>query len=355
MIKNYLITLASLVIILGGVKVASAIVVPFLLALFLAVVLSPLISFFSSKGLARSLSLGLVLLFFVIGFTSLTLLLGASIKDFSSNLPQYNSELKELFSTFFSLASKYGVEVDVNNLISLLDPSLAMSFTAKFLNSMSSIFSNGFVIFLLLIFMLAESEHLTKLLMSKSANSTKHIEEILSKVNQYMVLKSAISLGTGIVVTLCLALLGLDYALLWGVLAFLFNFIPNIGSIIAALPAVLLALIQLGFIESLLTALMFAVVNIVIGSVIEPKVMGRSLGLSSLVVFISLIFWGWLLGLVGMFISIPLTIIVKIMLDSNKDTKWIGDLLGTSSASEVISLDTTSLTSTLKSKYNQLR
>lgn len=354
MSKNYLFTFASLVIILGGVKVASAIVVPFLLALFLAVILSPLISFFNSKGVARSLSLALVLLFFIIGFISLTLLLGASVKDFSSNLPQYNSELKELFGTFFSLAAKYGFEMDVSNLMSLLDPSLAMSFTANFLNSMSSILSNGFVIFLLLIFMLAESEHLTKLLMSRSASSSRHIEEILSKINQYMVLKTTISLVTGVVVTLFLELIGLNYALLWGVLAFLFNFIPNIGSIIAALPAVLLALIQLGFMESLLTAVMFILVNIVIGSVIEPKVMGRSLGLSSLVVFISLIFWGWLLGLVGMFISIPLTIIVKIMLDSNEDTKWLGDLLGSSTASEVINLDTTSLTSTLKSKYNQL-
>jgi predicted PurR-regulated permease PerM len=122
---------------------------------------------------------------------------------------------------------------------------------------------------------------------------------------------------------------GVDYPLLWGVLAFLLNFVPNIGSLLAAIPALLLALIQLGISGTLWALLGYVVINNVIGAVIEPRFMGRGLGLSTLVVFLSLVFWGWVLGPVGMFLSVPLTMMVKIGLDSNEQTRWIAVLLGT--------------------------
>jgi AI-2 transport protein TqsA len=124
-----------------------------------------------------------------------------------------------------------------------------------------------------------------------------------------------------------LSLIGVDFAPTWGLLAFLLNFIPNIGSIIAAVPAILLALIQLGLPSALLTLLGYLVVNITIGNFLEPRVMGRSLGLSTLVVFLSLLFWGWVLGPIGMVLSVPLTMIAKIALAANEDTRWLAVLL----------------------------
>jgi predicted PurR-regulated permease PerM len=132
-----------------------------------------------------------------------------------------------------------------------------------------------------------------------------------------------------------LYVLGVDYVLLWALLAFLLNYIPNIGSIIAAIPAVLLALAQLGPAVAGLTALGFVLTNTVMGNMVEPRFLGRGLGLSTLVVFLSLIFWGWLLGTVGMLLSVPLTMIVKIALEGNDDTRWIALLL----ASEDVTLD----------------
>lgn len=143
-----------------------------------------------------------------------------------------------------------------------------------------------------------------------------------------MLIKSIFSFVTGAIIYVALLFIGLDYALLWGVLAFLLNFIPNIGSIIAAIPAVLLALIQLGFIEALEVGIVFVLVNTVLGSMLEPKYMGKGLGLSTLVVFVSLIFWGWVFGPVGMLLSIPLTIMLKLGLQINPQTKWIAILLG---------------------------
>jgi predicted PurR-regulated permease PerM len=149
-----------------------------------------------------------------------------------------------------------------------------------------------------------------------------------------MAIKTATSLLTGVCVGVWLAVLGVNYPLLWGLLAFLLNYVPNIGSIIAAVPAVLLALVQFGIMKSFFAVGGYMVVNIGIGSIIEPRIMGRGLGLSPLVVFLSLVFWGWVLGPVGMLLSVPLTMTVKIALDSREDTKWIGVLLGSEASSE---------------------
>ena len=150
----------------------------------------------------------------------------------------------------------------------------------------------------------------------------------IESFNRYLALKTLFSLATGVVIGIWLAVLGVDFALLWGLLAFLLNFVPNIGSIIAAIPAIFLAFIQLGWGPALLTCLGYIVVNVVFGSILEPKFMGRRLGLSTLVVFLSLVFWGWVLGPVGMVLSVPLTMIVKIAMESNEDTRWIAILLG---------------------------
>jgi predicted PurR-regulated permease PerM len=143
-----------------------------------------------------------------------------------------------------------------------------------------------------------------------------------------MSMKTIISLVTGLFIGFALWFIGVDYPVLWGVLAFMLNFVPNIGSIIAAVPAVLLTVVQLGVTPALMVASVYIAVNIIVGSIIEPKYMGKGLGLSTLVVFVSLVFWGWVLGPVGMLLSVPLTITVKLALDSKPETKWLGHLLG---------------------------
>jgi len=123
-------------------------------------------------------------------------------------------------------------------------------------------------------------------------------------------------------------LLGVDDSPLWGVIAFMFNYVPNIGSIIAAVPVVLLAMVQIDVTTALIVAAAYVAMNIGVGSVLEPKFMGEGLGLSTLVVFLSLVVWGWILGPVGMLLSVPLTVSVKLALDANQETRWCGKLLG---------------------------
>lgn len=159
---------------------------------------------------------------------------------------------------------------------------------------------------------------------------------IINGVNRYLGIKTLTSLVTGIVIAVWLAIQGVDFPVMWGVFAFMLNYIPNIGSIIAAVPAVLLALIQLGPLPAGMAAIGFLVVNILVGSVIEPKVMGQGIGLSVLVVFLSLAFWGWVLGPVGMLLSVPLTMAVKIALSGRESTKWLSILLGSNKEASLL-------------------
>jgi len=150
---------------------------------------------------------------------------------------------------------------------------------------------------------------------------------VAANINRYMGYKTLISLATGLLIWVLLMIIGVDFAGTWGVLAFLLNFIPGIGSILAAVPAIAWALVQLGLPAALLTLLAYLVVNIAIGNFVDPRLLGRKLGLSTLVVILSLIFWGWVFGPIGMLLSVPLTMITKIVLASREKTRWLAVLL----------------------------
>ena len=183
-------------------------------------------------------------------------------------------------------------------------------------------------------FMLFEASSIPiklRAILSDAESAKPRFDLFLANLRRYLAIKSMTSMATGVLVALWLYILGVDFPLLWGLLAFLFNFVPTIGSILAAIPAVLLALVQLDASMALLVALGYVAVNISFGNLIEPRIMGQRMGLSTLIVFLSLVFWGWLLGPIGMLLSVPLTMTLKIALESSEETRWIAVLLGTES------------------------
>ncbi len=329
-IGYFFVVTASIIIVLAGIKVASSIIVPFLLSLFIAIILSPSYQYFKSKGLADILSLTLVMIVFLLFLALIAKLIGSSVHDFTTNIDAYSAKLTIYYQSISKFANGFGIEIPTHEIATIVNSKEIMKFFTAMIEGLSSLFTNGFVVILTVVFMLLESQHFVAKIEfgDKDKETMKHINQIFSQIKSYMVIKAIMSLITGAIVWLLLSLVGTDYAFLWGVLAFLLNFIPNIGSIIAAVPAVLITLVQLGGMSALLVSGIYLMLNIVIGSIIEPKVMGKGLGLSTLVVFISLIFWGWLLGIVGMLLSIPLTIMAKIIFNANKSTRWIAILLG---------------------------
>ena len=326
---------AALVIVVAGMKYAAPLLVPFLLSVFIAVISFPLMSFLQQKGLAKGLSLILVILLVMLIGVALTILIGSSITDFSQTLPEYQQKISAEWGEALRWLSDHGISV-ADNLKDVADPAAAVGLISAILKGFGSVLTDSFLIILTVIFLLIEAAGFTQkfLNLNKSDSSSLQIDEkafsqiFVEKLRHYMSMKTIISLMTGFIIALAMWLIGVDYPVLWGVLAFMLNFVPNIGSIIAAVPAILLTLVQLGFTSALLVASVYVVVNVVIGSVVEPKYMGKGLGLSTLVVFVSLVFWGWVLGPVGMLLSVPLTITVKLGLDSNPETQWLGHLLG---------------------------
>jgi AI-2 transport protein TqsA len=333
-------TLAAAVIIIAGMKAATTILVPFILSAFIAIISAPPMFWLQRKRVPAILSVFIVVIAILLVGVLIGALVGQSVNDFSQDLDLYKAKLKTQTTATLTWLSGLGIKVHGLALDQIFDPGAAMNLAASLLNGLGNVLTNGFLILMTVIFMLLEASSFPtkfKAIMDSAENPSRQPpwEHFLNHVKQYMAIKTWVSLATGVLIAGWLAILGVDYALLWGVLAFALNYVPNIGSIIAAVPAVLLALIQLGAGKALGAAAGYVVVNLVMGNAVEPRFMGRGLGLSTLVVFLSLIFWGWVLGPVGMLLSVPLTITAKIALDSRAETRWLAVMLGPEKAVQV--------------------
>jgi len=327
-VSRSVLVLAAVIIVIAGMKLSATLLVPFLLSIFIAVLSLPAMNSLQKHGLGAGLSLLVVVLgVFTAGFL-LSSLIGTSIDEFSRSLPDYQQSITVQKNQLISWLAGFGIVVPESISRDILDPNAAMRMLSSIFKSFGSVLTNSFLIFITVIFILLEAKSFSNKFAQISGEKSEFMNDFVSKLNGYMGIKTWTSAITGVLVTLWLWILGVDHAQLWGVMAFLLNYVPNIGSIIAAVPAVLLALVQLGPGSALMVAAGYVVINVVIGSVLEPRFMGKGLGLSTLAVFLSLVFWGWVLGPVGMLLSVPLTITVKLALDSKKETRWLGILLG---------------------------
>jgi len=334
-----LLILASFVIVVAGMKAASSILVPFFLAVFIAVICAPPLFWLQRKGVPKVLALVLILAAILIVGSLFGALIGPSLNDFLSSLPDYQERLSTHIAGLINWLREKGVNIPAEEVPRTLNPGWVMNLAGGIFEALSSVLTNVFLILLTVVFILLEAADLPKklrIVLKNPERSLSTIEKFSQDAKRYLVIKTLISAATGLVIWLWLLILGVDYPVLWGTLVFLLNYVPNIGSIIAALPAVLLALVQLGVGSALLTALGFVVANTVLGNLIEPKLMGRRLSLSALVVFLSLVFWGWVLGPIGMILSVPMTSLVKIALESYEETRGLAIMLGSYSEIEGI-------------------
>lgn len=326
-----LINLAALVVIVAGIMSAKSLIIPLLLAVFLAIICAPPLYWLRTKGIPPFLSIVILVAGLIILETGVATLVGSSITDFSKSLPLYQSRLQAMLSGVIAWLGTHGIKVNDQTLIDQFDPGKIMNMAANTLNTMGGLLTNTFMIILTFVFILFEAAGFPDKLRAMAGKRDADLEEyaeIIKGVNRYMALKTLTSLMTGVLVTVTLKIIGVDFAVMWGLVAFLLNFIPTIGSIIAAVPAVLLALVQIGTGAAAATVAGYLVINMVIGNVVEPKIMGSGIGLSPLVIFVSMAFWGWVLGPVGMLLSVPLTMTLKIVLAGNENTRRLALLLG---------------------------
>lgn len=375
---RFLITVAAFVIVIAGMRAAVEIIVPFLLAIFLAIIGTPALFWLKGRGISTVFAILIVSLVIMLAGLMIGTILATSIADFTNDLPEYTNEfnanirnLEDKWNTWLDEQRERFARDDLNegapdngdsqpsfpvqpessvfqappatvdqpiddkeplSISQMLDAQAGIKLIQNLLTQMGNILTKGFLIYLTTIFILLEASILPgkiKAAMKNNAQTFDNLAGIADDVKKYLAMKTAISLGTGVLITIWLVILDVKYPVVWGLIAFLLNFVPNIGSIIAAIPACILAFLQpeLGPGTVVLTAMGYLIVNVVIGNFIEPRLMGQRLGLSTLVVFLSLVFWGWVLGPVGMLLSVPLTMAVKIALQSHPDTRKLAILL----------------------------
>jgi len=328
---RFFLGLAAFVVVIAGMKTAQNIIVPFLLAAFISIVSVPYLNWLKSKGMPMPFALLVIILVIIAAGVALAALLGTSLDAFSQALPSYQDRLQGKVVELAQWLATKGIDVSDKTFLSFFNPGSAMALASGLLKGLGNVLTNAFLILLTVIFILMEASSFPYKLRAALSSPDHALTEtytVLDNIKRYMSIKLLTSTLTGILVAVGLSIMSVDFAVLWGFFAFLLNFIPNIGSIIAAIPAVLLALLQFGVGGALGVAVLFLVVNVAIGSILEPRWMGKQLGLSPLIVFVSLVFWGWVFGPVGMFLSVPLTISVQIGLAARDDTRWIAVMLG---------------------------
>ncbi|ABI57040.1 protein of unknown function UPF0118 [Alkalilimnicola ehrlichii MLHE-1] len=322
---------AALVVLLAGLKAAAGVVTPLLLAAFLAIICAPPLTWMRRRGVPGSVAV--LALFVAVGlaFFLLFLALQGAVESMAHQAPHYQARLFGLFDETMAWLAGRGVPAEL-----LPDrpplPALAdlTGLARAVAGGVGQFTATTFLVLLAFMFLLLEETHLPGKLRAAFPRSRRggvRARRFLRSVYRYLFIKSATSLATGLLVGVGLALIGVDFPVLWGILAGLLNFIPTVGSILAAIPAVLIAFLGLGVMEGLLALALYVAVNVVIGSVLEPRFMGHTLGLSPLVVLVSLMAWGWVLGPVGMLLSIPLTMIAKLALEAQPGTRWLAIMM----------------------------
>lgn len=372
---RFLITAAAFVIVVAGMRAAVEIIIPFLLAVFLAIICTPSLFWLKSRGISTVFAILIVSLVIMLAGLMIGTILTTSIADFTNDLPKYTNQLntniqnlEKQWNTWLeqqreklridddkgAAASDPNAvtgydEAQINDteptapkkepltISRFLDAQAGVKLMGDLLAQLGNILTKGFLIYLTTIFILLEASILPGKIRASMENNAETFDKLASiadDVKKYLAMKTAISLATGLLIMFWLIVLKVKYPVVWGLLAFLLNFVPNIGSIVAAVPACILAFLQLGPGTAALAALGYLFVNIIVGNLIEPRLMGQRLGLSTLVVFLSLVFWGWVLGPIGMLLSVPLTMIIKILLESSDDLRWVAIMLDSGKAAQ---------------------
>ena len=330
-LPRLLIIAAAIVFIVWGISQAQSVLVSFLVSVFLAVLATPPVLWLERKRTPVIVAVLLVVAGMVFVLVGIGAVVGTSLNSFYAALPQYQARIQEQVTAFRELLASKRIAPPEKLLLEYVNPGAVMSLTAGLFVRLGSAFSNIVLIVLTVTFILLEATSFPVKLRAVLGDPDQVFPEFMRFVGdmkRYMVIKTLLSLATGVLAAIWLAILQVDFPVLWGFLAFLLNYVPSLGSTIAAAPAVLLAFIQLGTWRAVLAAAGYMVINLVLDYGVGTKLMGRKLGLSTLVVFLSLIFWGSLLGPVGAVLCIPLSKTLKFAFESSSSTRWIAVLLG---------------------------
>ena len=336
-LSRFLGSTAAIVFILWGISQAQSVLVWLLVSVFLAVLATPPVLWLERKGMPVVAAVLLVVAAMILPLLAIGALVGASLNSFSVALPQYQARIQEQVTSLKEFMASKSIAFPEEFVLVYLNPGAVMSLTAGQFVRLGSALSNIVLSVLTATFVLLEATSFPVKLRAVIGDPHQvfpRFTRFIDDMKRYMVIKTLISLSTGVLITIWLFILHVDYPVLWGFLAFLLNYVPTLGSAIAAVPPVFLSLIQLGIGRAVLVASGYLVINSGLAYGVEMRLMGRKLRLSTLVVFLCLMFWGSLLGPIGAVLCIPLTMTLKFAFESSESTRWIAVLLGPENLTE---------------------
>ncbi len=307
-------------------KMASSVILPFTISLLLALVMEPMVSFLVRHHIPRTFGVVFAIMFIITGLYLMGMVVFSSGKTLLSLYPKYESRLMEIYAWLANL-----FELPYDEQLSFMDNvwgqlgvrTRVRDMTLSFSNTFVSFLKDAFMVVLFMVFILLEATQFKDKLdlafeNRRSGQIKKISNDVVKQVTRYLSTKFLISFATGIIVAVGLNLIGLEFAVVWGILQFILNFIPNIGSTAAGFIVGLFALIQFwpepGPIVAVVAVMLGT--NMIIGNILEPKIVGDNLGLSPVAVLASLVLWGYIWGFAGMILAVPMTVIIKIFCEN---------------------------------------
>lgn len=327
--KSTVSLIAYMIIIVASLKLGSALILPFLIAFFIFIVFLPLINRLNSFSMPNIISSLIVFSMIVVIIFSLTAFIVSFSNDLLKNIPLYQEKFHQLSPQIITFVEQFNISLKWSHILSLIEPAKVINQITIFFKGMGNIILNLFLILFLVMLLLLESPMISKKVfyLAKTKQQKEKLKLFLKSINRYFILKTFTSALTGLCIWIMLLYFNLEYALIFAILAFLLNFIPSIGSYIASVPPIFISMLQLNMLDTIMIAIGYLIINNLIGSFIEPKIMGKDLGLSTFVVFTSMVLWGWIFGPSGMFLAVPLTIAIKIASQNTQKYQWLSILL----------------------------
>ncbi|HEX2206469.1 MAG TPA: AI-2E family transporter [Longimicrobium sp.] len=322
----WLLGMACVVIVVSGLRAASGILNPMLMAGFLALLFQPLTRRLRRWGVAGGAAVGLVVLAVVLAGLLLVAFVGVSLRQLALQLPQYGDRLSGLVAQISARLAEEGIDAGAYLEGALRGPEVGR-FVLNASGSIASGLSNLALTFFIFAFMLGGMWELERRASIRSRDHSPLAARFLAfseTIRGYMGVRAVLGLIAAVLDYILLEAMGVDYALLWGVLSFLLSFVPNIGFTLSLVPPTLLALVEKGWPAAVIVLVGYQVINNVIDNVIGPRFVGREMKISALLSFLSVIFWAWVLGATGAILAVPLTVLIRDLAFGPADAPDIG-------------------------------
>jgi predicted PurR-regulated permease PerM len=326
-----LLTLASVVAVLAGMRAAAPVIGPVFIALLITIAWSPGSTRLRHRhGWHPTIAALTGIVLGVVAMTFFVALVWMSLVQLQDRLPQYQPRVEAIQRTIE--AQLAALPIDSSRLFSseTLQPGALVSYALRAIRRLTETAGNLAILVLLMAFMMIEAVRYPEKLRDALASSSAAVDRANrfgASMRSYVVINAIFGLIAAVANTMLLLALDVDFAVLWGVVSFLLSFVPNVGFLIALVPPAVLALVQFGFVRAGMVVIGFVVINFAVDTVIKPRFVGESLDLTPIAVVISLVFWGWLLGPVGALIAVPLSIAVKFLFESFDESRWLAHLM----------------------------